>query len=68
MNNFFHYMHNLIDTKLAIFAFFFGVITLSHFELAVKIIGGLAFIGYTIRRWYIMEHNNKNNKNDENFS
>lgn len=65
-------MHNLysqlIDMKLTIAAILFSVVTFSDFELSVKFFGGIIFIGYNIRRWFIMEkkHKNETDKKPEN--
>jgi len=55
MNN----LHFFLDLKLTIAAVLFSVITFSGIELSIKIIGGILFIGYNARRWWLMEKNHK---------
>ena len=60
MNN----VHHLIDLKMSLAGLAFLAISFSGFEISLKIIGSIFFIGYTVRRWYLMEKNHKNGKND----
>lgn len=53
--------HNLFDLKTTIMGFIFFVFTSLNIEIALKIIGSILFIGYTIRRWWLLEKHNKNN-------
>ena len=59
-----NYFNNLIDLKVSMAGFLFALITFSNLELSIKIVGSILFVGYTARRWYIMEKKNKN-KEDE---
>ncbi|MGH2666054.1 hypothetical protein [Flavobacterium sp.] len=59
MHNLFH----LIDLKLSIFGALFLLINVSGMEISLKIIGSVLFIGYTARRWYLMERKVKEFKN-----
>tara|TARA_R110000868_G_scaffold234980_1_gene488678 strand:+ start:844 stop:1038 length:195 start_codon:yes stop_codon:yes gene_type:complete len=61
-----NFIHNLIDLKVSMAGLVFALITFSNLELSIKITGSIIFVGYTIRRWYLMEKKNKNkNKEDE---
>ncbi len=60
MNNFYH----LLDLKLSIAGVLFLAVSLSQFDVGLKILGTLIFIGYNIRRWYLMEKNINKNKYD----
>jgi len=57
MNNF----QNLIDLKMSAIGLSFLIFTSLDIEILLKIIGSVFFIGYTLRRWYLMEKHNKNN-------
>lgn len=57
-------MHHLIDLKMSLAGIVFLAISVSGVEISLKIIGSIFFIGYTVRRWYLMERNHKNGKND----
>lgn len=56
MNN----IQSLIDLKLSLIGLSFLILTSLDVEISLKIIGSLFFIGYTLRRWYLMEKQNKN--------
>lgn len=60
MNNF----HYLLDVKLSIAGLLFLAISYADLELGLKIIGSILFIGFTIRRWYLLEKRYPKN-NDE---
>ena len=53
--------HNLFDLKTSVFGFLFFVFTSLDIEIALKIIGSVLFIGYTARRWWLLEKYNKDN-------
>jgi len=57
MNNFFH----LLDLKLSIAGLVYLVVSISEFDISLKILGSILFIGFNIRRWYLMEKNNNKN-------
>jgi len=58
MNNIFHF----IDIKVTAFGLFIGVITATGIDVSIKIFGGLIFVGYTARKWWLMEKDYKNKK------
>lgn len=58
-------MHHLIDLKMSLAGIVFLAISFSGFELSLKIIGSIFFIGYTVRRWYLMEKNHKKGNHNE---
>ena len=51
--------HSLIDLKVSLFAGFFILFSFSNAEIVMKIIVFLLTVGYTIRRWYLLEKNKK---------
>ena len=51
--------HSLIDLKVSLFAGFFILFSFSNTEIVMKIIVFLLTVGYTIRRWYLLEKNKK---------
>jgi arginine exporter protein ArgO len=54
-------LNSLIDFKLSILGVSYLILSSLNVEFALKIIGSVFFIGYTLRRWYLMEKDNKNN-------
>lgn len=48
-----------IDLKLSIFTGSYFVISFMDVDAAMKILAFLIATGYTLRRWYILEKNNK---------
>ena len=63
MNNMFHHF---VDLKIAAAGALVMAVNLTGFDVSLKILGSLIFIGYTIRRWYIMENKFKKDNQDEN--
>lgn len=55
----------MIDVKLSVVGTLFLAITFSDAEVALKIIASVLMIGYTGRRWYLLEKNNAKPKDDE---
>jgi hypothetical protein len=49
----------ILDLKLSIVAGTYFAITFSNVDYVMKILAFLITVGYTIRRWYLMEKNNK---------
>ncbi|GAB3708545.1 hypothetical protein GCM10028861_00280 [Flavobacterium koreense] len=62
MNNLFH----LLDLKLSIAGLAFLAVSVSSLDVSLKILGSILFIGFNIRRWYIMEKNHKQGNHDKN--
>ncbi len=58
MNNIFHYF----DLKISALAILIASITATETDVTIKIFGGLIFIGYTARRWWLMEKEHKSKK------
>jgi len=58
MNNIFHFF----DLKITFLGLFVGIITATGTDVAIKIIGGIVFVGYTARRWWLMEKEHKSKK------
>jgi hypothetical protein len=53
-------MHNhLLDIKVGTLAGFYFVVSFADFEIFMKIAVFIVTIGYTIRRWYLLEKNKK---------
>lgn len=50
---------NLIDLKASLIFGTTMIISFSNAEIALKLIALLLTIGYTIRRWYLLEKNKK---------
>lgn len=59
-NIFYHYL----DIKLFLVGIVFGFISFSNLETTLKLIASLLMIGYTARRWYLLEQK-KNSKNSD---
>lgn len=55
-------MNNVHDIKLLIVNCFLISLSFSNVELGLKILSLLLAVGYTARRWWLMEKN-KNNDN-----
>lgn len=55
-------MNNVHDIKLLIVNGFLISLSFSNVELGLKILSLLLAVGYTARRWWLMEKN-KNNDN-----
>jgi hypothetical protein len=53
-------MNNAHDIKLLVVNGFLISFTFSNVELGLKILSLLLAIGYTARRWWLMEKNKKN--------
>jgi hypothetical protein len=45
----------ILDLKLSVFGVALFVFSSFDLELSLKIISSIIFIGYTIRRWYLLE-------------
>ena len=53
-------MHdNLIDLKVFTLAIMYAFIQFADCEIIMKIIAFCLTVGYTIRRWYLLEKNQK---------
>jgi len=52
-------VNDLIDFKVFSLAFFYAIINFADCEIAMKIVVFLFTVGYTARRWYLLEKNNK---------
>lgn len=52
-------MHNIIDIKANLLISFFFFISFTDAEIVMKIIVFILTVGYTIRRWYLLEKNKK---------
>jgi hypothetical protein len=53
-------MHNcLIDIKVSVLTSLFLFISFSNAEIIMKIIVFILTVGYTARRWYLLEKNKK---------
>ena len=52
-------MHNIIDIKANLLISFFFFISFTDAEIVMKIIVFVLTIGYTARRWYLLEKNKK---------
>lgn len=52
-------MHNIIDIKANLLISFFFFISFTDAEIIMKIIVFLLTVGYTVRRWYLLEKNKK---------
>jgi len=53
----------LIDVKALFAVGIFGLVSFSECEIIMKIIVFSLTVGYMIRRWYLLEKNNKNGQN-----
>jgi hypothetical protein len=51
--------HYLLDLKVSFVTGFFLFISFSDAEIVMKIIVFLLTVGYTVRRWYLLEKNKK---------
>ena len=51
--------HYLLDLKVSFLTGFFLFISFSDAEIVMKIIVFLLTVGYTVRRWYLLEKNKK---------
>ena len=58
-------MHNLEDFKLWLLNLLALFFSFTDVEVTLKIISLLIAIGYTLRRWYLME--TKNKKDETNY-
>lgn len=56
--------HHFHDLKLYILNFFAFGLQFSEIDTSLKIILSITAIGYTIRRWVIMERENDKNKKE----
>ena len=52
-------MYNIIDIKANLLISFFFFISFTDAEIVMKIIVFVLTIGYTARRWYLLEKNKK---------
>ena len=51
--------HYLFDLKVSLLTGFFVFVSFSDAEIVMKIIVFLLTVGYTVRRWYLLEKNKK---------
>lgn len=58
-------MHNLEDFKLWLLNLLALFFSFTDVEVTLKIISLLIAIGYTLRRWYLMETKNKKDENND---
>ena len=49
----------ILDLKLSLFTGTYFVISFTDVDAAMKILAFIAATGYTLRRWYLLEKNNK---------
>lgn len=52
-------MNNLLDLKVSLMGLGYIAISFSELDIAMKILTFLIVSAFTIRRWYLMEKNNK---------
>jgi len=52
-------MSNLLDLKVSLMGLGYFAISFSELDIAMKILTFLIVSAFTIRRWYLMEKNNK---------
>lgn len=52
-------MYNLIDLKVSLLTGLFFFVAFADFEIVMKVIVFILTIGYTARRWYLLEKNKK---------
>lgn len=52
-------MNHLIDLKVSLLSCLFLFLSFSNIEIIMKIIVFLLTVGYTVRRWYLLEKNKK---------
>jgi hypothetical protein len=52
-------VNDLIDLKVFGLAIFYAIINFTDAEILMKIVVFLFTVGYTARRWYLLEKNNK---------
>jgi hypothetical protein len=52
-------MHYILDLKVSMLFATYAVVSFSNIEIMMKIIVFLLTVGYTIRRWYLLEKNKK---------
>jgi len=52
-------MHYMIDLKVSSLCGLFAVVSFSNIEIMMKVIVFILTVGYTIRRWYLLEKNKK---------
>lgn len=53
-------MHShLIDLKASFICGLFLMVSFTDMEIAMKIIAFILTVGYTLRRWYLLEKNKK---------
>lgn len=48
-----------LDLKLSLFTGTYFLISFTDVDSAMKVLAFLAATGYTLRRWYLLEKNNK---------
>lgn len=58
-------MHNLEDFKLWLLNLLALFFSFTDVEVTLKIISLLIAIGYTLRRWYLMETKNKKDETND---
>jgi hypothetical protein len=58
-------MHNIEDFKLWLLNLLALFFSFTDVEVTLKIISLLIAIGYTLRRWYLMETKNKKNETND---
>jgi uncharacterized membrane protein YjjB (DUF3815 family) len=49
----------ILDLKLSLFTGTYFLISFANVDAAMKILAFIAATGYTLRRWYLLEKNNK---------
>jgi hypothetical protein len=52
-------MYHLIDLKANIIFALFMAVSFSEVEITMKVIAFVLTVGYTSRRWYLLEKNKK---------
>ena len=52
-------VNDLIDLKVFFLAMLYAIIQFADCEIIMKIVAFCLTVGYTLRRWYYLEKNNK---------
>lgn len=51
--------HNLLDLKVSLMGLGYFAVSFSELDIAMKVITFILVSAFTIRRWWILEQNNK---------
>ena len=52
-------MYHILDLKVSFIAGLFFLVSFADFEITMKVLAFILTIGYTARRWYLLEKNKK---------